>query len=108
MNIYNKLFILEYSRSPSEEICFDKIWYLNLSKHKYSYAHRNFDLYSYVDTNQSYKLEYKVWYRYNRYHRLIGPAYLDSFYIKKYFLNNRLMSTLILDENSNRFIFSAD
>jgi len=69
MNLYNKLYILEYTSNPIE-IGFSKLWYLNLSKKKYYYYHREFDLYAYVNPS------YKFWYRLNKFNRLIGYNYL--------------------------------
>jgi len=48
MNIYNKLYIIEYIRSPIQ-LCYinktlRKFWHLNKSKHKCHYWHRCFDL----------------------------------------------------------------
>jgi len=66
MNIYNKLFILEYTKDPNKK----QFWLLNLSKNKCHYYHRDFDLPSYI--NESYI----IWHQYNQFHRLIGPAHV--------------------------------
>jgi len=69
MNIYNKLFVLEYARNPSYNICNGmKCWYLNFSKQKSFYRHRDFDLYDSVCDNLKY------WHIFNRLHKLIGPS----------------------------------
>jgi len=95
MNIYNTLYFLEYSKDPKIEIYSSryraKIWFLNLSKKKYDYRHRYFDLPSYM-RYYMYKIESIDYRRYTLYHRLIGPStmdYMDK--IKLYFINNKLM-----------------
>jgi len=79
MNIYNTLYFLEYSREPIQyDKC--KCWYLNLSKNRYWYCHRNFDLPAYI-----YKYK-KRWYRFNYLYRLIGNSIIDIYtFINKYF-----------------------
>jgi len=57
MNIYNKLFILEYTRIPFKS-CNSKMWSLNLSKRKYWYYHRNFNLTAII-------------YKYSKYNRIV-------------------------------------
>jgi len=73
MNIYNTLYLIEYVRSPCLNIYGYKQWYLNLSKNKYHYKHRDFDLCSH------FSKYCKEWSQYDRYHRLIGPAIVDHF-----------------------------
>ena len=76
MNIYNKLFVLEYTRVPVL-YCYSKNWCLNLSKKKYNYNHRDFDLYSFIkfdDINKTKCFSYK---KFNNWYRLIGPAFLE-------------------------------
>ena len=93
MNIYNKLFILEYTRDPC--ICFheyfactsSKRWQLNLSKKKYYYYHRYFDLYTYVRDSSTVC---KVWIQFHKNHRIIGPANISD--NKSYYIRNRLIS----------------
>jgi len=87
MNIYNKLYILEYSRDCNYLLLFgEKYWLLNLSEKKYHYTHRDFDLFSYVSGGV------KGWYQYDQRHRLLNPAIINftsSFYrnmICKYYL----------------------
>jgi len=67
MNIYNKLFVLEYTRSPDHNGS-SKIWRLNLSNHICYVFHRDFDLYSYVDST------FKMWYIYGKRKRTIYPS----------------------------------
>jgi len=96
MNIYNKLFILEYTRNPIHYMSGDKFWILNLSKDKYNYMHRNFDIAAYIKNN-----DYRSWKQYNKDHRLIGPAiirYKNSRYTlirdienyKYYYIRNKI------------------
>ena len=83
MNIYNKLFIVEYTRNPHSKKPFGyKAFYLNMSKKKYWYYHRKFDLTSLIHK------DYKYWYRFYKHHRLMGPAnisHIENF--KTYYIN---------------------
>ena len=86
MNIYNKLFVLEYTKIPktyTDDICLLKCWSLNYSKNKYRQLHRNFDLPSFMDG------EYKIWRVYNQLHRLIGPASISVNLYKEYYIRDR-------------------
>jgi len=93
MNIYNKLFILEYTKNPFYHTTGYKSWYLYLSKiHSYDY-HRNFDLPAIVSNDLYYYANNKckstkhLWCQYNKHHRLIGPALINyhSNYKKQYY-----------------------
>ena len=74
MNIYTKLYIKEYTKTPYKNRFGYKRWYLNLSYNKYYYLHRNFDLPSkiWIYNNKTYKIFY---YMYGNRHRLIGPCF---------------------------------
>jgi len=87
MNIYNKLFILEYSKSPYFITSTTKI-YIQPRGH----IHRDFDFPVIVCMNGN-----KAWYAYNRPHRLIGPAiiYLDQGY-KEYSINGSCIKKINL------------
>jgi len=98
MNIYNKLFILEYSRDPKfykkNNI---KFWYMNLSKNRYHYIHRDFDLLSLIGymklRNSLYPvLETKEWFKFNKIHRLIGFSFVNiKLEIKSNHINGHLI-----------------
>ena len=93
MNIYNKLFIKEYSRDPIWSFN-GRYWPLNLSFKRYNFNHRNFDLFSIIRNNKS-----MIWHRNNKIHRLIGPAYIDVYNCAKmYYLNNTIIK-IICDLN---------
>jgi len=81
MNIYNTLYILEYTRDPYQIInnyqFIDKFWYLNLSKDKYNYKYRSFDLYAALNINYKYKWVQKRWLIYGKYYRIIGPEIIQ-------------------------------
>jgi len=49
MNLYNKLYFIEYVKSPFLNTYGYKQWYLNLSKKKYNYKHRIFNLPSVIN-----------------------------------------------------------
>jgi len=90
MNIYNKLFILEYTRDPCiyyHSNSFSIHWILNLSENKYWYEHRNFDIVAYINH------DYICWSQYNKVHRIIGPAsIIQSNNFKSYYIRNKLIS----------------
>jgi len=72
MNRYNQLYIIALIEPPYLGCYGSKFWTLQLSKSKYKiYLHRDFDLIAYRGGDN-----YKIWYRYNRYHRLIGPSFI--------------------------------
>jgi len=91
MNIYNTLYILEYTKIPIL-YCYSKHWYLNLSKSRYNYIHRDFDIFSYISDN------YISWIRYDKVHRIIGPATIVSDinipynFFKFYYIQNNLIA----------------
>jgi len=90
MNIYNTLYFLEYTRDPTEcTVDNYKDWYLNLSKNKYNYKHRGFDLYCMV--SQSY---YKCYKQYNQFHRLIGPSIIKINNEKSYYIKDNHCQTI--------------
>jgi len=97
MNIYNTLYILEYNKNPLK-IGTTKNWCLNLSKIKYLKRHRGFDLMGCMHNN------YKVWYRYNRRHRLIGPAYMlkqnnkTHYYCKAFYIIDECQDTIYIED----------
>ena len=107
MNIYNKLFILEYVKDPwrSSSIWPMRIWYLNISKKKYNYKHRQFDLtasmelvHAITSLNigeqiKSIDISFKRWYKYSKLHRLIGPAITEGRY-KHYYMNGTVSSSI--------------
>jgi len=79
MNIYNTLYIIEYSKDPIQyDKC--KYWYSNLSKNYYWYNHGNFDLPSVIHKHS------KKWHQYNKRHRLIGPADIVDNHNKFYYI----------------------
>ena len=83
MNIYNKLFVLANSIDPiREDWGTIKCWYLKLSNNKYHYYHRDFDLPSYIN---GYCI---IWHQYNKFHRLIGPAFIQFKDHKSYYLRD--------------------
>jgi len=82
MNIYNKLFILEYIKDPKLNKYGYKHWHINLSRNRGHLFHRDFDFPIIIYKN------YKSWYRYNRRHRLIGPAKIKKDNEKYYYINN--------------------
>jgi len=95
MNIYNKLFVIEYSKDPSMINYHDgKYWLTNLSKNKYLDIHRNFDLYAIIYKNNKY------WYKHSQKHRLIGPSIIDKMnYIKifkSYYIKNKHFKTIYI------------
>jgi len=69
MNLYNVLFMIEYTRTPIHYILGDKIWILNLSKKKDFYIHRDFDLPAVINN------DYKGWYKCDKYHKLIKSTH---------------------------------
>jgi len=75
MNIYNKLFVIAYVKNCHYSFFSnEKFWYINLSRAKFYFKHRDFDLYAsarYENFNIG-----KAWYRYNKLKRLIGPDYI--------------------------------
>ena len=88
MNIYNKLYIKEYVRYPYKNKYGSKVWYLTLSFKKYWYYHRNFDLVTNSCCGKS-KKDFQFYKRYNKYHRLIGPAFIHFDYrMKSYWIND--------------------
>jgi len=72
MDIYNKLYFLEYSKDPCITRYKDKVWLLNLSNKKCNYSHRDFDLYAYISRY------YRIWNQFTKHHRLIGPAMIEG------------------------------
>jgi len=88
MNIYNKLFILERCKYP---VCWlgtrTKIWQLNLSKDKYYYRHRGFDLPASIYYNRI-KLLYiiKLWLTYGNRYRIIGNSIINLKQLKHEFI----------------------
>ena len=77
MNIYNTLFILEYTKDPFSrygKLRREKNYYLNLSKKKYDYWHRGFDLLSYFNKSV------KKYHKYNILKKLIGPSIIINHY----------------------------
>jgi len=114
MNIYNTFYFIEYTRNPiftsmntsllkpfGKHIHKYKSWYLNLSKNKYNYRHRTFDLIAFLNMSCcTYKTTtvmfqpyhyIKKWYRqgYEIRHRLIGPYLVikTCSEYKKYYYN---------------------
>jgi len=82
MNIYNKLFILEYTKTPHKKFNY-KYFALDISKNKCYYVHRGFDLYAFFGKH------YKEWSQYDEKHRLIGPALINRDYFKSYYIRNK-------------------
>ena len=83
MNIYTKLFLKEYVKDPYfDNSNLSLEWNLNLSKNKYYFVHREFDLPSLLYDSSS-----KSWYRNNKLHRYIYCAMmreeLKITYVKK-------------------------
>ena len=92
MNIYNKLFFIEYTREPIKS-SFYKFWRLNLSNNNFFYLHRDFDLYAAILVN--IKDINKTWYKYSNLHRYMyktnirvhrnnNTVYCQNYYIKNY------------------------
>ena len=105
MFLIHKLFVLEYSKSP----CFIngyKYWsisgYNQYSIHRNQYSiHRNFDLPAIIDV----KNNIKTWYRFGKYHRLIGPAYINYLWGTKYrFVNGKTLNNYL----NNYFLDAMD
>jgi len=93
MNIYNTLFILEYSKDPSDNKLDIKFWFSNLNKN--CHYHRDFDLYSCIGRYT------KVWYCYNLIHRLIGPAIVDIEIGESYYIRDQYMYTWYYNDPNN-------
>jgi len=89
MNIYNTLYFLEYSKDPIRSYYY-KDWYMNLSKQKFHYRHREFDLVAIY----GYCYNMKGWYKYEKYYRLIGPTIIDINGCKSYYINNELINMI--------------
>jgi len=71
MNIYNKFYFIEYVRQPIYIYNFNcKEWYLNTSKQKTLFLHRDFDLFAFVH-NQD-----KQWFQFSNKCRFIGPYFI--------------------------------
>jgi len=83
MNIYNKFYFIEYTKTPIK-LHAGKYWSLQLSKNTYFYNHRNFDFPVAICEN------YKYWHQYNKFHRLIGPARIVDNHNKFYYIRNKL------------------
>ena len=91
MNIYNTLYFLEYSKDPVL-VYKSKNWNLNLSNNKCNYSHREFDLCAYIDYS------HMVWFAYNKWHRLIGPAYIDlkDYHYLSYYIRHNCFKSNIM------------
>jgi len=90
MNIYNTIYFIEYTKTPINYNN-SKRWYLNLSKIKHFYKHRNFDLYSYIVRY----VKIKKWHRYNKLHRLIDAASIYQGVYKDYYIRNYCVRTTV-------------
>jgi len=75
MNIYNKLYFLEYSKDPyyNEQFCI-KYWFMNLSMENCDSLHREFDLNVLIKKDGVVR----YWFIYDNKHRLIGPAMVEK------------------------------
>jgi len=97
MNIYNTLYFIEYVKNPIfvtgnnsyfKSWCICSSFKLDIQFCYHYYYHRDFDLPAVIGFKNGFNIEFKEWWRNNKFHRLVGPAIINFMELNKRWVIN--------------------